>query len=987
MTGSSPELPPPLPRRSRAGAPPLPEETPRRVQDFWQQAQALVALEQGLTPSCHVKLASLAQELQLSDDEYEQALTRLRSPAEPAAPPSLADQLAAKYRAYLDRKLAKLDNPMLDLTRERHYLDVARDRYGLDEPAARRVLDGAASEHGVKRITIEEATRIVNDMVAEKLGDAVWIDHAAAQRIIVAGQVWGLSAVEVDQLLRARTKANRARVAAEQLKQRLLYGAAGVAILGVAFFVGWLASQRRLSDVEKADEETTAGIGSADAAASSDASSRDAARRGSAPDWWDARLAVAVSKARANSSSFRSLYEGLISRDGATRGGAYRRVVEWAATAPARDEEEQPPAILARELLVSAYAQEPDENAAASLADALVNVVRGATDREAIRTAEARRAIWGLETAWQAAGRAKPERAASLLNQFAEPLQFRHDEDAVPAQSRPLALAALAKRVLQLAARRAVDDPASALEIHDAIREAAAHLPVDEFQRLQTALVVAALPAAGTRWTIWRPLLFECASASGDAVALVPLIELYERAGDAPWRDTLGELLSSRAGARVDLDNPDEVARAVRQGLGLAVTASNPLPLDAWNKLRGPANAALARATAPTASEAEWLARALELSHWTTLAQAAAHGDAGRPAWDAGWRDGPPKLPAPRAVDPDRGGARAEPFGDRDPARGRIGAGPTIDPRVAQLRRNQLQRYLGQLEHFERLEPVPRVNAVRQIGLAASELPDLSPVQGQYLARYLLADRSESERLGTAEAARLVLDWPQVQLGIADFLESSKLSANALAELLSHLLGRAVTAAEADTQRPALRRELLLRVFERMAGRVPAMATAEIDGAAADEAGAALVTQFGQRASLLGIDSTRITSEASPGRAAAALAREIAARQTSSRSMSDLDRRWLGDFPLYSSAAEYQSTTDLHRLIAWERLLTRLGANELLALHPDHAAAAGALVAQALAESPVDASPLEQLARLEALQLRLWLLPASPARNGSERKP
>lgn len=263
----------------------------------------------------------------------------------------------------------------------------------------------------------------------------------------------------------------------------------------------------------------------------------------------------------------------------------------------------------------------------------------------------------------------------------------------------------------------------------------------------------------------------------------------------------------------------------------------------------------------------------------------------------------------------------------------------------------------------------------------ASEVPDASPLHGQNIARYLLSARAEPEAREMLEPGRAVAVWRQVQLGLADHLATSKLSAGSLVDLLSSALGRTVSEEEATNDRAGLRRELLARVLSDMSGQKLAKEQQAALSAQAEEAATALHAVYVRRATLWGLDASSVTMEPVPGFVVAALARHMAARQLAGGQLADLDRRWLTDFPHHAAIADYQSASDLHRMVAWQRLLIRLSAQELTRLHPDQGADAAALVARELNGAPANRSLLAQLVYYEALQLRLWMLAAAAPRS------
>jgi len=660
----------------------------------------------------------------------------------------------------------------------------------------------------------------------------------------------------------------------------------------------------------------------------------------------------------------------LISPQPELRASAYERLIGWSAEHSESVEAELTPATLARNMLIEAYADEPDEGAAGRLRSALISPIADVCQKGPRHAADVRRATWALETLVQMTQHVGlgETRAMSLQQDVSTALEVKVAADSPLADLRRDWSAALARNVLRHVARHATTDASLALELHDTIRDAAAHLSSEEFARLQVAIVASAIPAAGAQWQTWKPVLHECLAVR-DPLLLVPIIELYERGGNAPWRESLGELLRTRSGTSAEAKDPAALAHAMRESLGLSAAAAKTLPIDVWNQLRAPVDEALARARNDGDPE-ELLHRAVELAHWGTLAAAAAQGEAGRHVWDVVWSEGPPKRSTEETKRPE--GA----IFDR-PGMPRL----ATDPRMLSLRRTQVQRLAGALEHFDRLEPIQRLNNLRGLAALASEVPDVTPAQGQNIARYLLSVRADPEAREMQEPGRAVAVWRQVQLGLADHLATSKLSARSIADLLGKALDRAVSEEEVTDSRETLRRELLAHVLSDLSGLKLAAEQQATLGAKSEETAAALHATYVRRASLWGLDASTVSMEPAPGLVVAALARHVAARQLAGGQLGDLDRRWLADFAHHAAMADYQSASDLHRIVAWERLLIRLSALELARLHPEHAADAAALVASELDGPSAPRSLLAQLVRYEALQLRLWMLAATPSRS------
>ena len=262
-----------------------------RLAVFLQKAAPILAAERGLTPISRLKLEAVARDLGMSSSEFDDALRNTQhGPAEPAPPPVLNDPQSAVFRIYLRKKLARLTHGILTPDQERRLLAIAWKRHTIPEPEARQLIQEVSADLGQRRISLDDAATHVRDFIAKQLADVTWVDHATAERLILAGQTWGLTAEQADGLIRDQIEINRQQRTNAASWNRWVGSVAGIVFLAiVAGLGGWALFRGQQPSGGPVAEDVS---GDSAAAASSPTSTS------STPKWWDYELAVAIAQAR-----------------------------------------------------------------------------------------------------------------------------------------------------------------------------------------------------------------------------------------------------------------------------------------------------------------------------------------------------------------------------------------------------------------------------------------------------------------------------------------------------------------------------------------------------------------------------------------------------------------------------------------------------------------------------------------------------------------
>ena len=927
--------------------PPLPDQ---RLTEFLQSAAVILSSERGINAKSRMKLTALGQKLGLSQQELERALLSLQAGAPPVGDGT--DRARQALRAYLGKRLVKLPHGILTAKIEQTLVAKAADRFQLDPAIVRDAVRDEATERKVRRISAAESERHVEEMVAQKVGDSIGIDVESAARLRASGRQWGLTDAQVDAIIDAYTSANLQRRRREQtITVAALTGAvAAIALLlAVGAAIVWM---RDRAERETASEEPTEQPSSPATVAPK--------QPAKPPTWWDADLVVSLYKARSEVAGFAPLWESLTSSDESRRGDAYAQLIDVCKKASKSEQRE----VLGK-VVAGCYALDPSDGCATRLGEALVGVVPADNAPPPPSPAAYHQAFWATETALALlAGGELPEgRAAALADRLGRKLGVRLTADSTGEESdaKQRCLAALSKLLYrQLIAGAAAIEP-RVLSLQAALSGLARpYIDLEVRDRLETDLLVAVLPAAGRAWQPYEEWIKECIF-SQDPLNALRVLELYERLDQPDLQDRLAKLLLLRVRATPRSMAVADVARAIREALGVKPPPVVVTARDRWEKLRDKA-ATTARPTATKTTD-DLLQEITDVAHLATAACAVAQQEPGYPLFDLLWEQGPTRLDAPPAE------------GDEEPRFAPDARDRPAQP-LTEVQKRDLVRWTRSLGNYDRLPSVQRTSFLRGLAQLTDRIADVEPDQAAAIAKYLLAPKTEREHDSIIETAARVGRWPHVCLAVADQLEGSTLPVAMMQSLLGALLRSEVELGERRDWVPVMRWRLLRDVLADLTP-VDAAGKSGDDYALADRAAAELKQLYDARASLLGAPPATYRATVTPADTMELLVRQTAASLTAgggaSRDAADLVAR----LPYELKAARYLGNSDPGRLVALERLWLRLLALETARRRPERASEARQLV-DSLAERDARADDLLlQLWDGEETTLKMWMLYAT----------
>jgi hypothetical protein len=648
--------------------------------------------------------------------------------------------------------------------------------------------------------------------------------------------------------------------------------------------------------------------------------------------WWDVDLSVDVANARSQQKGQAELFSAISADETGARGTAYERLIE-ALRGKTGDAGFR---AAVKPVLVGCLALEPDGGAQERLL-AGVSALLPALDAPIPADARALDlSLWAAEVLAQAAERrgASGERKRQLLGVLERAIGSLADLTEAESRERHRIIrqAAILAIYRQLAAA-APKQAAEVATIYPALHERAA-VALDEVRLLEaeTALLAAALPAAGEHWKSYERALARCV-ASPDPLVALRLVDVLRRASEPALVEYLSKLLLIRSGAEPKSEAKKDVIAAVRKALG--GTSGSFSLADRWQQLSEEVDEARAW-TAPTNPMAA-LDQTVKLGHLTTLAVALTQGETGVASFDS-LLERPPNLL-------EAGAEAARASGSEG-----TGSGSSLS-RSEQRELSKVLEAFGKRGSGGQRE---RESGWRRLAAMGKETVDIPPGPAGQIAASAMGTGDPAERAVALTMLSQVKHWKHLRLAIADAIEGGKVARERAVEIVGAVSAeRPPPDATAQSLNFRLKSEVLAELG-------PSGERLALDVASSAEK--LLVDTYRERAGLLGVAAGDVTSAASPAGILESMVRKLNGRVSGGE---DLEARL--------KAMKYVAQSDLRYTVALQRLLVeRVG--EVTAMRRPEKAAAARRIAAAAGWDATDA--LVQLREQERGLLELWMLNA-----------
>ena len=388
--------PPPLPDPSAVrGAdiepPPLVDSAPAEepqppadpVEEFLTRAAPVLALERGMNARSRVKLAAIADELGLSDEQFDQVMEKLLSGESTARRQVSREEMRKvrrRKRAFhnqVGETLMALPHGVLTSGMEQKLVEDGVEQHGLSQEDARADILKLARQLRIRRITHDEAQRHIAELTDKAIAGNGTLRSDVRKRILAEGSRWGLTPDQVEPILRERISHVRMGERKEQMRMVALVSLSAAVLVGVLGMIAWMAFTQSLPDpaavatveVDGAEPGDTAPPTVTGEGKPSPAAGVAPPRKLGVPAWWNDELASFIANVRLRLPFLEDELYQLRSPDPQTRGKAYQELMVAAGRGDLGFSDRD---VLAG-LFAAAYAVEPADECARQLRQAWID--------------------------------------------------------------------------------------------------------------------------------------------------------------------------------------------------------------------------------------------------------------------------------------------------------------------------------------------------------------------------------------------------------------------------------------------------------------------------------------------------------------------------------------------------------------------------------------------------------------------------------------
>jgi hypothetical protein len=899
-----------------------------RLRVFLERATPILAQNRGLNARSRVLLGAMAEEVGLAADEVDAAVAMLETkPAETDGLDSELRQRLAPFRRYAAEMLEQLPHKIL--TGRVHTMIVERgeERFGIDSEMARTVLRELAAERQIQIISEEEATRHIEGLVEEQLGDAFRLQTDVKQRIQKEGGQWGLSEEQIEQIIKKRTRRNYRKRRSEQNLSNAALVAAFIAVLLVVAFLGWAMFGSPITPSEPGPVVIADPIDPATPVNNTDDS------------WWSVELVLAIHHVSAEFPLLGPRMKDIASRNVEHRANAYDAIIRHAFD-NTNDDAERAKLL---NVISRAYVDEPDAATAAKIRQSLVRVIPGPEDRLSHRADDYPRIFEAMRGAVAALHAAADNdgRADDMARAIGKVVGTTIDRDQPLGKLERQCLGALAERLFRLMTTAAASRPADTLPLHRVIsKEAGRYLDQPRIETLNSDFLAACLPTSADSWREFQGLIDDTVD-NRDPLIVANMINVYETTADASLRSHLESRLLRRANLTPKAEEARAIADEIRQALGIREAATAEGRALDFVQI---ATRELERTSTEKDERTRAADRATRLNWVATLGCALAQSESGLAMFDQMVK----KKPSSLRDTPSDVGPLLSTFGRTD-----WDALARIDSSIGRLKN------AGAVNRIDRIENIAR---------DADRVRDLKPIQARVLATYLLTKKSIEEHERVLEHLPKFGGWSHLYLALADMADGifvATLDRFQMEELLSRLLGEEITLGDAE----AVRGLLLRRAYRESAPQESSVSGPQL----IDRASEMMLDQYARQANLLGVPLPSYADSKNPADTLTAIIEHYSTRLADADAGTEA-ARLRGEIPHQLAAIEYIATNRLHQTVLLERIWLQLLATDLKRQSPSTSDGTDRIIRELRQADRTAGNSLVQLQASQAAIVRLWML-------------
>lgn len=777
---------------SEDSSPNLPddEQIDSRLAAFMRKAAPVITAERGLNAGSRLKLESLAKDMKLPKELFEEGLKRIQD-----APPMITSSMNRWEKAFAKRLKGQLNNlkgGILTASMEKRAVRIAKEKYQLEEIQAREIIQQVVRESGIGRISVSEAERHLEELVREKVGTSSWVDPTNRDLIHQTGKKWGLGPERVETLIAYYIDTNRSRQLARKRISRLATIVTTIVVfLALGGLLAFVLSQSSIDDSS-----------SADANDSSEAKDEGASTNEiTYPSWWSEDHQINAVKARLAVEGIDPILTSMSSNDATARGSGYRQLAGlFASEFGNREPQER-----IKQLMVAVIENEPADTAYQALLDTLVTYAQPSNDDLPAERLEYEISFSITEmlarlTENEKVSEARREGIAAELTLITGTTPVNaYGADAIADRY----LGGLSETSFRTLTSASATRPKQGLTRHEWLHPIAEkYLDPPRLIELDSEFLLTVIPFEPSEWDLFQEVLNPCLVADN------PLLYRFVTLAETTPELVLQRHLFRSIGAVLDVpyqrSDPEQMASELRRKIGVVPGLREDENAIRWAKLRRRVDELAPVREVANAVDPPQADEIVLVSHYANMACALAQTPPRSGPFDRLVTEGQPVLSDERREGTASGGG--------------IGLS-TIVRSPSRSDRERMSRFIGRLTAWDRQTILSRVQALKGLQSIAEEFNDIPKEDADAIAQYLLANKEEAEHLEVLTTLPNVAKWNSLLLAVADQVEQTSLPDAQAEQIVTQLAGSSLFLAGPIDPRRRLRKQLLETVLDRSTSR------------------------------------------------------------------------------------------------------------------------------------------------------------------------
>ncbi|MGY8769229.1 MAG: hypothetical protein ACKVH8_12490 [Pirellulales bacterium] len=917
------------------------EEQEDRITDFQQRAASVIAGQGGVNSISRAMIANVAKDLGLSKEEGEAALTLIQKESEKTGDENKSIQRSEAFRAFVLEKLQHIKNGIVSAKVARQLTDIGIDLHGLEKSVAELTLRNAVADEDLQLISHKQAASHLSNLIESIFEDEEDISNENRKRLVAEGDQWGLTLVEINEVLSEQTELQEMRIKQNQRRSSRVLFASFSVLLAALLYLGYYLKSTTDSIDPSSPLNTNLAGGSQDLPLVD--TPQEVATWGRQP-WWDETLTLEMVQLYQNQTELSGYLEAICVENENQRTTAYESLVNRMQNDAISD---QSGPLLDRfcQVLQSLYNADPSDLASAKILNTLLKSVPNDT---VIPTSVSQfeRQFVALDMAASLAdpSNSNPNRTNQVVSSLESKLNVAL---AGPQHLRESCLKEFSRNQYRHLGIRAKKNVGEVARLHLAMSDAMKNrLDSADVEAMDINLVIDILPQISSNWDAYKPVVQRLMD-SGNTSGLLQLIDLYEVGlNNKSIQTELGVMLSRSM--KIDISGlpPAQSATLLRnsQGASALTRGFQERWLYFWNQAD---KVTLSYDEQLTATEL--LEDTLLFSYLGTLGHAVAKKDLGEQSYERLAKNGRPSLKEGVPV--------ASPASKPDFS--------ISDPRTLDLIRNLVRNSNSQI----------RITYLNSLVNLAPSIEDLEYDEAMQLVAYLFKLKPRNEHDLVVRSVPAFSHWHTLKLALADKLPSARRNTDDLQNIVGALLGRPILLPTKTKVAQQLQRILLqdaLAKIEVTSGQVGAISPLD-----ADRASELLFEMYSEQAIMVGVPQTIRQTATMPSNLLLAMI-QIRIQVLSSSSSDEVVKERLQLIEHELRVVEFLVSNDISTTAAYQRIWLKVLLIEIEQTKPKQTIQAIELLHQLAITDRKSKNIFLQLRNGEAALVKMWLLLAQP---------